>query len=136
MRRVMMSGLVAATLAVGTAHAALPAVADDSMPRGGALGLTYDRDNDLYVLVSENASGEIDVHHGRHGAWTKLQENRDIDNRYNPAEFVDVALRTPNPDGSNHGLAIGAKNGRCTSINAREFSNKPYFGDGRPEPIN
>ena len=113
------------------------------------LSLDYDADNNIYVLVGKNTSGEIDVYWGQHGAWNKLQENRDIDNRYAPDEFVDFSIGAEAGEAM-YGVAVGNKivdinplNGssnvdlqpRCTSINAREFSDKPYFGDGSPKVV-
>jgi len=119
----------------------------DGRPRAvgdlvNCLAVDYDVINDIFVVVGENASGAIDVYTGQHNDWHKLQENRDIDNRYSPEQFVDVAIG----DGDTmYGVAIGNisdfKIGfrqyapRCTSINARAFSNKPWFGDGRPRAI-
>ena len=106
------------------------------------LAVDYDVTNDIFVVVGENASGAIDVYTGEHDNWSKLQENRDIDNRYNPTQFVDFAIG----DGdAMYGVVIGNisdyKTGfrqyapRCTSINARAFYNKPWFGNGRPRAI-
>ncbi len=97
------------------------------------LSIDYDRVNDNYYVVGEGPDGEIDVWYGQHKSWTQLQENRDIDNRYSPSEFVDFALG----DGeAMFGVGVGNKDGLPTSINAREFYNKPYFGDGKPQQIN
>ncbi|MEM6429194.1 MAG: hypothetical protein AAF708_08140 [Deinococcota bacterium] len=119
----------------------------DGRPRAigdmvSCLAVDYDVINDIFVVVGENASGQIDVYTGENGDWRKLQENRDIDNRYSPEQFVDFAIG----DGdAMYGVAIGTiddyKIGfrqyapRCTSINARVFSNKPWFGDGRPGAV-
>ncbi|MEM6429193.1 MAG: hypothetical protein AAF708_08135 [Deinococcota bacterium] len=109
------------------------------------LGVSYDYRNDIFVVVGENASGQIDVYIGEHNDWNKLQENRDIDNRYTPEEFVDFALGERVNPSDNYGVVVGNiddyKIGfrkyapRGTSINARSFSNKPWFGDGRPRAI-
>jgi hypothetical protein len=49
-------------------------------------------------------------------------------------EFVDFSLGAE-PGESMFGVAVGNKDGNGTSINVREFSDKPYFGDGKPEVI-
>ena len=97
------------------------------------LSIDYDKDNDNYYVVGVK-DGQIDVYYGENKSWTKLQENRDIDNRYSPSQFVDFALGAE-PGEAMFGVAVGNKDGQGTSINAREFSSKPYFGDGRPEAI-
>lgn len=97
------------------------------------LSVDYDKENDNYYVVGVNG-GAIDVFYGGHRSWSKLQENRDIDNRYTPDQFVDFALGAE-PGEAMFGVAVGNMDGQGTSINAREFSEKPYFGDGRPEQI-
>ncbi|GMQ23732.1 hypothetical protein Aoki45_04140 [Algoriphagus sp. oki45] len=106
------------------------------------LTIEYDGDNDNYIAVGVGPEGSIDVYVGYHKAWTKLQENRDIDNRYSPSQFVGIAF---GGQGGNFGIGIGnipnytigfrQTAPRATSINCREFYDKPYFGDGRPEAI-
>ncbi|MEP0713002.1 MAG: hypothetical protein ABJC55_13875, partial [Algoriphagus sp.] len=85
----------------------------------------------------------IDVYVGNHKNWTKLAENRDIDNRYSTSQFSDFAI---GGEGAlQYGVAVGniqdftvgfrTTEPRGTSINARVFYGNPYFGDGKPEPI-
>ncbi|WP_373398694.1 hypothetical protein V8V91_03075 [Algoriphagus halophilus] len=106
------------------------------------LTIEYDADNDNYIAVGVGPEGQIDVYVGYHNNWSKLQENRDIDNRFNPSQFVGVAF---GGQGGNFGIGIGNIENytigfrqtapRATSINCREFYNKPYFGDGKPSAI-
>ena len=122
--------------------AMLETTAEGSSVLESVLAIDYDVQNNIYVAVGQSPEGDIDVYTGQHNSWTKLQENRDIDNRYNPTQFIDFSIG----DGdAMYGVAVGniadftvgprQTAPRCTSINAREFSNKPYFGDGRPEAI-
>ncbi len=100
------------------------------------LAVDYDQDNDIFIVVGKGPGGAIDVYHGYHDNWAQLQENRDIDNRYAPTEFVDFAIGLPTGKfGNNYGIAVGNKNGQATSINCREFYDKPWFGDGNPQAI-
>ncbi|MEP0710560.1 MAG: hypothetical protein ABJC55_01420, partial [Algoriphagus sp.] len=95
--------------------------------------VSYDFINDIYVAVGTSKSGDIDVYTGSQAAgWEKLAENRDIDNRYSPSEFVSLAFGSAE---AGYGLAVGNKDGKGTSINARVFYDKPYFGDGAPKQI-
>ncbi|MEM8903149.1 MAG: hypothetical protein AAGF02_05560 [Actinomycetota bacterium] len=131
---------------VTTLVVAPPAGAADE-PLVEALDVEYDAQHGVSYVVGANAAGEIDVYYGANRSWTKLAENRDIDNRYSPAEFDGIAF---GGTGARFGVAVGTVvldvnplNGssnvdlqpRCTSINAREFSDKPYFGDGRPQVV-
>ncbi len=126
---------------------ALEPTAEGSSVLESVLAVDYDIQNDIYVAVGESPEGDIDVYTGQHDNWTKLAENRDIDNRYAPDEFVDFSIGDSD---AMYGVAVGNKmvdvnplNGaanvdmqqRGTSINASEFYNKPYFGDGKPEVI-
>jgi len=116
----------------------------EDMVLESVLSIDYDKDNDNYYVVGVSPSGDIDVYYGADKSWTKLQENRDIDNRYSPSQFVDFALGAE-PGEAMFGVAVGNiedyKIGfrqyapRATSINTREFSDKPWFGDGKPEAI-
>ena len=121
---------------------ALEPAAEGSSVLESVLSVDYDVQNDIYVAVGQSPEGDIDVYTGEHKNWTKLQENRDIDNRYSAGQFVDFAIG----DGdAMYGVAVGniadfqigfrQTAPRCTSINAREFFDKPYFGDGQPEAI-
>ncbi|MEM6349074.1 MAG: hypothetical protein AAF927_34630 [Bacteroidota bacterium] len=107
------------------------------------LSIDYDANNNQYVVIDAKGN-QIDVYIyiGEHNNWKKLQENRDIDNRYKPSQFVDFALGGQR---SRFGVAIGNIENfrvgfhryepRATSINCCEFYNKVWFGDGKPRAI-
>lgn len=136
-------------MAVGVAGLFLASCSDvdDLTALESVLSIDYDVQNNIYVVVGKSPEGDIDVYTGQHNDWTKLQENRDIDNRYSPSEFLDFSIG----DGdAMYGVAVGNKvvdvdprpgsanvdlQQRGTSINAREFYGKPFFGDGAPRVI-
>lgn len=132
---------------LGSALAVAGPAGADGEPLVAALDVEYDHAHGVSYVVGVNESGEIDVYYGANRNWSKLAENRDIDNRYSPDEFVGIALGGEHP---RFGVGVGTVvvdvnplNGsnnvdlqpRCTSINAREFSDKAYFGDGRPTVV-
>ena len=139
---VLGTALLAACSSVTEAPAELETEAASSTALEKVFSVDYDVQNDIYVAVGVSPEGDIDVYTGQDRNWTKLQENRDIDNRYSPEQFVDFSIG----DGdAMYGVALGNVEDftigfrqtapRGTSINAREFFNKPFFGDGAPRVI-
>eukprot|EP00730_Choanoeca_flexa_P009181 TRINITY_DN12602_c0_g3_i2.p1 TRINITY_DN12602_c0_g3~~TRINITY_DN12602_c0_g3_i2.p1 ORF type:complete len:1211 (+),score=199.32 TRINITY_DN12602_c0_g3_i2:245-3877(+) len=107
------------------------------------LDVSYDVEHDKLIVVTSQSNNKIDVYIGNPGSWSKLQDNRDMGKRYNANTFVGAAIGTRASEefgavvGNDPEFKIGWRKyaPRATSINVREFSDNPWFGDGKPEAI-